>query len=351
MDIDGLVVRSVKQNASDLHLCTGYPPMLRIDGELCCCDDMPILKASQMQALSSQWLDDAQQSVLQLAGQVDKALTLGDGVRMRLNVFRQWHGLSAALRPIPERCPDLASLRAPDILQNFIMQEDGLILVTGATGSGKSTTLAALIDHLNRHSARHIITLEDPIELIHVSQRCLIQQRELGLHTRSFGEAVRGALREDPDVLLLGELRDTESIRLALTAAETGHLVLATLHTRNATQAIDRLVDVFPAEEKAFVRAQLAGSLRAVVAQKLVVNNAGEGNKAGRVALFEVLTSTPAVSNLIREGKTHQLADILQTGAQAGMQTFAQSRQQRLCAGLLVREQADSIASRTSFPE
>ena len=171
------------------------------------------------------------------------------------------------------------------------------------------------------------------------------------MHTRSFGEAVRGALREDPDVLLLGELRDTESIRLALTAAETGHLVLATLHTRNATQAIDRLVDVFPAEEKAFVRAQLAGSLRAVVAQKLAVTEAGEGIKAGRVALFEVLTSTPAVCNLIREGKTHQLADILQTGAQAGMQTFAQSRQQRQSAGLRVRELADSTVSRTSFPE
>lgn len=339
MDIDGFVARSVKQNASDLHLCTGYPPMLRIDGKLCCCEDLPVLQAPQMHALSNQWLDTTQQDMLQQAGQVDKALMLGDGVRMRLNVFRQWHGLSAALRPIPAHCPDLASLLAPEILQRIIMQDDGLILVTGATGSGKSTTLAALIDHLNRHAARHIITLEDPIELIHTSLRCLIQQRELGLHTRSFGEAVRGALREDPDVLLLGELRDTESIRLALTAAETGHLVLATLHTRNATQAIDRLVDVFPAEEKAFVRAQLAGSLRAVVAQKLSVTDAEGGMKAGRVALFEVLTSTAAVCNLIREGKTHQLPDILQTGAQAGMQTFAQSRQQRQGAGLLARDQ------------
>src|SRR5476649_1961099 len=349
MDIDGLVVRSVKQNASDLHLCTGYPPMLRIDGELCRCEDLPVIDAPLMQALCGQWLDDAQQAVLQQAGQVDKALTLGEGVRMRLNVFRQWHGLSAALRPIPARCPELASLLAPDILQHIIMQEDGLILVTGATGSGKSTTLAALIDHLNRHSARHIITLEDPIELIHVSERCLIQQRELGLHTRSFGEAVRGALREDPDVLLLGELRDTESIRLALTAAETGHLVLATLHTRNATQAIDRLVDVFPAEEKGFVRAQLAGSLRGIVAQKLISGREGE-----RVALFEVLTSTPAVGNLIREGKTHQLVDILQTGSKAGMQTFEQSRLQRIASGLISEVTpplAGSIASQTSFPE
>lgn len=339
MDIDGFVGRSVKQNASDLHLCTGYPPMLRIDGELCRCDDLPVVKASQMQTLSCLWLDAAQREALQQSGQVDKALTFGDGVRMRLNVFQQLHGLSAALRPVPASCPALESLLAPDCLQQIIMQDDGLILVTGATGSGKSTTLAALIDHLNRHTERHIITLEDPIELIHLSRKCLIQQRELGLHTRSFGEAVRGALREDPDVLLLGELRDTESIRLALTAAETGHLVLATLHTRNATQAIDRLVDVFPAEEKAFVRAQLAGSLRAVVAQKLAVTQTKEGKKAGRVALFEVLTSTPAVCNLIREGKTHQLADILQTGTQAGMQTFAQSRQQRQNAGLLAADQ------------
>lgn len=339
MDIDGLVGRSVKQNASDLHLCTGYPPVLRIDGELCRCEDLPVVEASQMLGLIHGWLDATEQHTLQLAGQVDKALTLGDGARMRLNIFQQLHGLSAALRPVPARCPELAALRVPDILQHVIMQEDGLILVTGATGSGKSTTLAALIDHLNRHAKRHIITLEDPIELIHTGRQCLIQQRELGLHTRSFGEAVRGALREDPDVLLLGELRDTDSIRLALTAAETGHLVLATLHTRNATQAIDRLVDVFPAEEKAFVRAQLAGSLRAVIAQKLAVTEEKDGRKAGRVALFEVLTSTPAVCNLIREGKTHQLADILQTGAQAGMQTFAQSRQQRQRAGLLAEDQ------------
>ncbi|RYJ16367.1 type IV pili twitching motility protein PilT [Rahnella variigena] len=344
MDIDGLVGRSVKQNASDLHLCTGNRPVLRIGGELCRCEDLPLIDASQMQKLVSQWLNVAEQTTLQLAGQFDKALTLAEGVRMRLNVFQQLHGLSAALRPVPARCPELATLLAPDIVQQIITLEDGLILVTGATGSGKSTTLAAMIDYLNRHTTRHIITLEDPIELIHISRHCLIQQRELGLHTRSFSEAVRGALREDPDVLLLGELRDTDSIRLALTAAETGHLVLATLHTRNATQAIDRLIDVFPAEEKAFVRAQLAGSLRAVVAQKLVAQKpkGGEGNtdeKTVRVALFEVLTSTPAVCNMIREGKTHQLADILQTGAQAGMQTFAQSRQQRQSAGLLAADQ------------
>lgn len=197
MDIDGLVGRSVKQNASDLHLCTGYPPVLRIDGELCRCEDLPVVEASQMLGLIHGWLDATEQHTLQLAGQVDKALTLGDGVRMRLNIFQQLHGLSAALRPVPARCPELAALRVPDILQHVIMQEDGLILVTGATGSGKSTTLAALIDHLNRHAKRHIITLEDPIELIHTGRQCLIQQRELGLHTRSFGEAVRGALRED----------------------------------------------------------------------------------------------------------------------------------------------------------
>ena len=208
--------------------------------------------------------------------------------------------------------------------------DNGLILVTGATGSGKSTTLAAMIDEINRHQPRHILTLEDPIEFLHRSRRSLIQQREIGRDSHSFDTALRAALREDPDVILLGELRDVATIRLALTAAETGHLVLATLHTRSAPQAVERLVDVFPAEEKSYVRAQLAGSLQAVIAQKLMRRPGG-----GRVAIFEVLTATAAVSNLIREGKTHQLASVLQTGAQSGMQTFEQGLQQRIDAGVL----------------
>lgn len=346
MDINGLVERSVKQNASDLHLCAGHRPMLRAQGELRPLEGWSKISAENMRWLSSLWLEPQQQEELQREGQVDCAMTLDSGQRIRVNFFKQLQGLSAALRRVPECCPQLAQLYVPDILTELAGKEDGLILVTGATGSGKSTTLAAMIDWLNRNSARHIITLEDPIEFIHLSQRCLIQQRELGRHTRSFSEAVRGALREDPDVLLLGELRDASSIRLALTAAETGHLVLATLHTRNATQAVERLVDVFPAEEKAFVRAQLAGGLRGIVAQRLVAGSQGE-----RVALFEVLTSTPAVGNLIREGKTHQLVDILQTGSKVGMQTFEQSRLQRIAAGLIPAPRVGSTASQTSFPE
>lgn len=202
--------------------------------------------------------------------------------------------------------------------------------MTGSTGSGKSTTLAAMVDNLNSERDGHILTLEDPVEFIHTSKRCLIQQRELGQHLSSFAQGLRGALRQDPDVILLGELRDSETIRLALTAAETGHLVLATLHTRGAAQAIERLVDVFPAQEKEPVRSQLASSLCAVLAQKLLLNTQGE-----RIALFELLVNTPAVGNLIREGKTHQLPGVMQTGQQAGMQTFTQSYQQRVAAGKL----------------
>ncbi len=228
------------------------------------------------------------------------------------------------------RCPQLEQLGAPPVLPELLKSENGLILVTGATGSGKSTTLAAMVGYLNQHADAHILTLEDPVEYLYASQRCLIQQREIGLHCMTFASGLRAALREDPDVILLGELRDSETIRLALTAAETGHLVLATLHTRGAAQAVERLVDSFPAQEKDPVRNQLAGSLRAVLSQKLEVDK-----QEGRVALFELLINTPAVGNLIREGKTHQLPHVIQTGQQVGMITFQQSYQQRVGEGRL----------------
>ncbi|CAI2521387.1 type IV pilus twitching motility protein PilT [Serratia ficaria] len=351
MDIDEFVALSVKHNASDLHLCAGHPPMLRIDGELRPLEGAESLRPERMLALCDRLLAPSQRRELQQRGQLDLALQLPGGLRLRANAFLQREGISLALRRIASECPTLAALAAPEIIPALLRREDGLILVTGATGSGKSTTLAAMIDEINRHQRRHILTLEDPIEFMHHSRRSLIQQRELGRDSHSFDDALRAALREDPDVILLGELRDTATIRLALTAAETGHLVLATLHTRNAPQAIERLVDVFPAEEKPYVRAQLAGSLQAVIAQKLIGRPGG-----GRLAIFEVLTATAAVSSMIREGKNHQLASVLQTGAQSGMQTFEQGLQQRVDAGLLgdrgERERAVSpVAFRTSFPE
>ncbi|WBL74517.1 type IV pilus twitching motility protein PilT [Serratia liquefaciens] len=330
MDIGEFVALSVKHNASDLHLCTGHRPMLRIDGELQPLEGAEKLTETKMHRLCSALLQPQQRQQLQQQGQLDLALTLAGDIRLRANFFLQSLGVSLALRLIAGECPTLAALAAPDIISALVRREDGLILVTGATGSGKSTTLAAMIDGINQHQRRHILTLEDPIEFIHRSRHSLIQQRELGRDSHSFDDALRAALREDPDVILLGELRDTTTIRLALTAAETGHLVLATLHTRSATQAVDRLVDVFPAEEKPYVRAQLAGSLQAVIAQKLLSRPGG-----GRVAIFEVLTATAAVSSMIREGKTHQLASVLQTGGQSGMQTFEQGLQQRIGAGLL----------------
>lgn len=335
MDIDEFVALSVKHNASDLHLCAGHQPMLRIDGELQPLEGAEILTQERMHQLCGTLLQPPQWQLLQQQGQLDLALTLAGDIRLRANFFLQSLGISIALRLIAGHCPTLAALAAPAIVPALLRREDGLILVTGATGSGKSTTLAAMIDDINQHQRRHIITLEDPIEFMHHSRKSLIQQRELGRDSHSFDEALRAALREDPDVILLGELRDTTTIRLALTAAETGHLVLATLHTRSAPQAVDRLVDVFPAEEKPYVRAQLAASLQAVIAQKLLSRPGG-----GRVAIFEVLTATAAVSSMIREGKTHQLASVLQTGAQSGMQTFEQGLQQRIDAGLLGGEEA-----------
>ncbi|ATA22668.1 type IV pili twitching motility protein PilT [Brenneria goodwinii] len=330
MNVGEWVSLSVKHNASDLHLCSGHPPVLRVDGQLRAENTLPRLRADQLEQWCAAWLEPPQLQQLRQSGQLDCALMLADGQRLRVNLFRQRLGLSAALRIIPSTHPSLTALRAPPILSELLDGTNGLILLTGATGSGKSTTLAAMIAALNQRSHRHVITLEDPIEFIHNSRQCLIQQREIGQHSISFAEALRAALREDPDVILLGELRDTETIRLALTAAETGHLVLSTLHTRSAAQAVDRLVDVFPGDEKTFVRSQLAACLQAVIAQKLLPMAQG-----GRVALFEILTATSAVSNLIREGKSHQLPTQIQSGAQAGMQTFEQSYQQRIREGVL----------------
>ncbi|VEB95477.1 Type II secretory pathway, ATPase PulE/Tfp pilus assembly pathway, ATPase PilB [Cedecea lapagei] len=319
MDIEEIVALSVKHNVSDLHLSARQTARWRKCGRLEPCPE----RVPKVEDVIEAWLNEAQRALLKRAGQLDFSLTLANGVRLRGNAFLQLEGYSLALRLLASSCPTLEALKTPLHMVELLRQSEGLILVTGATGSGKSTTLAAMIQHLNQHLDGHVLTVEDPIEFIHPSGRCLIQQREPGRHCESFASALKAALREDPDVILLGELRDRETIALALTAAETGHLVLATLHTRGAAQAVERLVDVFPAEEKNLIRAQLAGSLKAVLAQKLV--SACDG---GRVALYELLINTPAVANLIREGKTHQLPGVLQTGQQYGMQSFAHSEAQ-----------------------
>lgn len=325
MDVEEIVALSVKHNVSDLHLCSDSPPRWRRSGRL---EPAPF-PPPDVEALLKAWLNDEQQGAWWANGQVDFAVTLADRQRLRGSA-KHMHGVSIALRLLPLTCPQLSALGVPRAIPELLSNDNGLILVTGATGSGKSTTLAAMVDFLNHQTDGHILTLEDPVEFMYQSERCLIQQREIGLHSPSFAEALRSALREDPDVILLGELRDSETIRLALTAAETGHLVLATLHTRGAAQAIERLVDTFPAQEKDPVRNQLAGSLRAVLAQKLRQDVQG-----GRVALYELLVNTSAAANLIREGKTWQLPGIIQTGQQAGMQNFEQSLAERRAQGRL----------------
>ncbi|NEN63225.1 type IV pilus twitching motility protein PilT [Escherichia coli] len=290
MNMEEIVALSVKHNVSDLHLCSAWPARWRIRGRM----EAAPFDAPDVEELLREWLDDDQRAILLENGQLDFAVSLAENQRLRGSAFAQRQGISLALRLLPSHCPQLEQLGAPPVLPELLKSENGLILVTGATGSGKSTTLAAMVGYLNQHADAHILTLEDP------------------------------------DVILLGELRDSETIRLALTAAETGHLVLATLHTRGAAQAVERLVDSFPAQEKDPVRNQLAGSLRAVLSQKLEVDK-----QEGRVALFELLINTPAVGNLIREGKTHQLPHVIQTGQQVGMITFQQSYQQRVKEGRL----------------
>ena len=301
MELEEIVALSVKHNVSDLHLCSAYPPRWRRLGKL---EPAPFT-SPDVEKILTRWLNDPQLAQWRADGQVDFALALPNGPRLRASAFAHARGLSLALRLLPQQCPQLVDLGAPAALSELLNEESGLILITGATGSGKSTTLAAMVDYLNQHRHGHILTLEDPVEFIHASRNCLIQQREIGRHCSSFAAALRVALRQ--------------------------HLVIATLHTPSAAQAIERLEDVFPAEEKEPVRSQLAGSLCAVAAQKLLPNASG-----GRVALYELLVNTPAVANLIREGKTHQLPGVMQTSQQAGMQTFAQSFQQRAAAGELL---------------
>jgi len=319
MKIMELLAFTVKQKASDLHLSAGQPPMLRRDGEIQRIN-LPILDAATIKSLLNELMTEEQQHTLDTCRELDFAYELQQLARFRINLFHTRSGISAVFRNIPQQIPDMQQLGCPPVLTELLAQPSGLILVTGPTGCGKSTTLAAMLDHINRHYAHHIITIEDPIEFVHQSLRSLVNQRELSRDTLGFDAALRAALREDPDVILVGELRDLETIRLALTAAETGHLVLATLHTSSAAKSINRIIDVFPAGEKSLIRSLLSDSLRAVVSQRLLKSVEG-----GRGAAFETLVNTAAVRNLIREDKIAQIVSLMQTGSGLGMETMDQA--------------------------
>ncbi|MDR7555309.1 MAG: type IV pilus twitching motility protein PilT [Armatimonadota bacterium] len=319
MDITDLLILTKERGASDLHLAAGAPPSLRVHGRLVRLDAAPLSREA-MHAMLYDLMTDEQKARFEATHDLDFSLELAGVGRFRVNAFVQRHGEGMVLRLIPDRIRTLDELEMPPILKDLAMRDRGLILVTGPTGSGKSTTLAAMVDHINEHREHHIITIEDPIEFVHRPKKCNINQREVGPHTLSFAAALRSALREDPDVILVGEMRDLETIQQALTAAETGHLVLSTLHTNSAPQTINRIVDVFPTHQQEQIRTQLAESLLGVIAQTLIPTLDGQG----RVAALEIMVATPAVRNMIRENKVHQLPSAIQTGAREGMQSLDQ---------------------------
>ncbi len=319
MTLRTLLQACFENGASDLHIRAGQPPWLRIDGEIAQASGDSLSHAEVLGCID-ECLDDGQHGRFQAGEEIDLAVAAPGLCRFRLNAFLYSGGAAAVFRAIPSRVPSLAQLGMEGVVASIAEAPRGLVIVTGATGSGKSTTLAAMVDHVNRHRRGHILTIEDPIEFIHASRSCLVTQRDARLHTGGFPAALRAALREDPDLILLGELRDTETIRLALTAAETGHLVLATLHTASAVKTVHRIVDVFSAAEKSMVRTQLAESLQAVIAQTLLRKTGG-----GRVAATEVLIATAAVRNLVREDRIAQIHSCMQSGAAHGMNTLEQA--------------------------
>ena len=334
MDITELLAFSVKNKASDLHLSAGLPPLIRVDGEMRKLN-VPALDHKQVHALIYEIMNDMQRKEYEENLETDFSFEISGLSRFRVNAFVQNRGAAAVLRTIPNTVLTLDDLGAPEIFKEIINQPTGIVLVTGATGSGKSTTLAAMVDHINSHKREHILTIEDPIEFVHENKLSLVNQREVHRDTHSFSNALRSALREDPDVILVGELRDLETIRLAISAAETGHLVFGTLHTNSAPKTIDRIIDVFPAEEKAMVRSMLSESLRAVISQTLLKKVGG-----GRIAAHEIMVGIPAIRNLIREDKVPQMYSVIQTGQATGMQTMDQCLQRLLALGVITKDDA-----------
>lgn len=343
MQLEVLLTQSVGRRASDLHLSAGLPAMLRVDGSLQPYSDQVLTDEEIVEAIHG-IMSPFQREHFEQTLESDFSFQVPGVSRFRVNVYKQVRGVAAAFRVIPSKIPTLESLAAPPIFAELALRPRGLVLVTGPTGSGKSTTLAAMIHELNRSQAKHVLTIEDPVEFLYTPDQCLINQREVGGQTLSFANALRAAMREDPNVILVGEMRDLETIRLAITAAETGHLVFATLHTSGAAKAIDRIIDVFPAEEKSVVRSMLSESLTAVISQVLCKRQQGEG----RVAAYEIMVGTMAVRNLIREGKVAQLYSAMQTGSNAGMQTLDQSLAKLVGLGQISRELA---ASKARYPE
>jgi len=334
MDITELLAFSAKQGASDLHLSAGLPPMIRVDGDVRRIN-LPALDHKQVHALIYDIMNDKQRKDYEEFLETDFSFEVPGVARFRVNAFNQNRGAGAVFRTIPSKVLSMEDLGMGEIFKKISDVPRGLVLVTGPTGSGKSTTLAAMLDYINSNKYHHILTVEDPIEFVHESKKCLINQREVHRDTLGFSEALRSALREDPDIILVGEMRDLETIRLALTAAETGHLVFGTLHTTSAAKTIDRVVDVFPAEEKSMVRSMLSESLQSVISQTLLKKIGG-----GRVAAHEIMIGTPAIRNLIREDKVAQMYSSIQTGGSLGMQTLDMCLKNLLAQGVISRDSA-----------
>jgi twitching motility protein PilT len=337
--IEILLEEVVRRRASDLHLQVGLPPMLRVDGSLIAISGFNPLDEAAVETLLFAILDQAQRQILEKDKEFDFSFAFGTLGRFRVNAYHERGNLAAALRLIPNEIKSISELGVPPIVMNFANYPRGLVLITGPTGSGKSTTLAALVDKINDEKSQHIITIEDPIEFTHKSKKSVVVQREVHYDTYSFSAALRSSLRQDPDVVLIGEMRDLETISAAITIAETGHLVLASLHTNSASQSIDRMIDVFPPHQQTQIRAQLANILMAICSQRLVPAIGG-----GRIVAAEVLVANPAVRNIIREGKTHQLDAVIQTGADAGMQTMDRTLVGLVQSGAVTYDEARSFA-------